>query len=141
MPIRDALIEALRAAFPDRAFKSGAVGEPVAVFAAAHPSVGDASLFDDGDEIMVAIGEITHRHFDADDDVPAHDRMRIVVTQAVEFLADMFADRVVVWRHPLHRGFGGSVGPCDEMEFSMMSKDAETFRWSGPTPNPHRASE
>jgi hypothetical protein len=46
--IAEKLIPRLKERFPDRPMKIGSPPEAIAVFAAAHPDVGDVQIFDDG---------------------------------------------------------------------------------------------
>lgn len=61
--IRNVLVPALHARFPDRGLRTGDPPEPIAVFPAARPEVGDLCIWGDGDVATAAIGEVTHDHF------------------------------------------------------------------------------
>ena len=53
----------LSARFPDRGLRLHEGKEPVASFPAAHPEVGDLRIDEDGDELTIAVGQLTHGHF------------------------------------------------------------------------------
>lgn len=140
MPLRDSVVAALRVAFPDRPFVEGVPPDPIATFPEAHPAVGPASVWDDGSEATVGIGEITHVHFEGDNYLntagTSPDLGERVAAEVVAYLADVFAERVILWREPTSPGTGGTYYPA--RPFSLMSARSETFHWSGPTQNPLR---
>lgn len=121
----------------------GTPPEPIAVFPAVHPEVGDVSIWDDGDEATVAIGDITHGHFGAYDGALSQEQIHEeVAKQVVAFLADLFADKVVLWRTPGRRLGGwyyadrepqgaGTTGCLGR--FLASPRKAERFLWSGPS--------
>lgn len=96
--IRDVLVADLRLRFAARSRRFGSPPAPVVVFPAAHPEVGDLSVCDGDDEATVAIGRLTHGHFNPYDSTLTEQEIAERVTSEVaDFLADVFADRVVVW--------------------------------------------
>jgi hypothetical protein len=136
--VRDALVPRLLERFHGRGLRLGFPPRPVATFPAAHPEVGDATVWDDGSEARVEVGEITHGHFNVYDegltDAERHERIALSV---VRYLEDLFADRVLLWcsSGPGPRRGGelliGRAAP------SMIRPDDLTFLWSGPAPNPN----
>jgi hypothetical protein len=129
--IRDLLLPALIANFPDRGFQAD---EPpmIGVFPAAHPEVGDVTIYDDGDEATVYIGEITHTHFNPYDQSLTDAQIAATVTcDVVDFLTELFADRVLLWTS-LENGSGG----CQSLDYDggrPRKSDVLTYVWSGPT--------
>src|SRR5262249_44058665 len=103
--ITDKLIPRLQQRFPDRPMKSGKPPEAIAVFAAAHPDVGDIQIFDDGSEVTLVAGKFTHGHFSDFNSKSADEVEENVVESVIEFLERLFADQVVLWGS--HRGGGG----------------------------------
>src|SRR5262245_9296260 len=98
--IRAVLLPALLANFPYRGFETR---EPstIGVFPAAHEDVGDVTIVDDGDEATVYIGEITHTHFNPYDQTLSDAELAETVSDdVVGFLAELFADRVLLWKSP-----------------------------------------
>ena len=67
MAICDVLLAALLERFSDRGFRVGTPPNPVAVFPAKHPDVGDVSVRGDGIEtnftVTVAVGQIIEDQF------------------------------------------------------------------------------
>jgi hypothetical protein len=138
--LRDILVSALEQRFPDRDLPSGESPDPIAVFPAAHPEVGDVTIYDDGDEAILHIGDISHGHFGSDDpNCTGAVAAQAVTEQMVHFLDDLFADRVLLWKQP-GNGAGGwyLLGYNDSSSF--MGADDLTYVWSGPVTNPLRES-
>lgn len=132
--IRDKLIPALQQRYSDNVVQigSGQLPDPVAVFPAKHPSVGELTIWDDGDEVTVSIGEITHGHFNLFDPDLTQDQIDEEVTSEVlDFLDDMFADKYLLWKS--RDGRSGGWQHLDYMDKPLERRtDAEYFVWSGP---------
>jgi hypothetical protein len=110
----NALFTLLNARFPDRGIRLDARAS--IVVPAAHPGVGDLTIMDDGDELTVYVGDITHGHFES-------------AAKVVEFLEWLFADRVLMWR--VWTGGGWQLEPAP-----VTSRNGFTLRrwyvWSRP---------
>ncbi len=114
----------------------GRCPNPIATFPAAHPAVGDVSVWDDGEEVMVAVGEITHGHFDScDESLTPGQIENQIVEDVLAFLEDLFAGRVLLWRSP-DGGSGGWLISGADQSLSLMDGDDQTFTWTGPVENP-----
>ena len=134
--ISDTLLPALHERFPDRGLQSGSSPNEVAVFPAAHPEVGNVSIWDDGDEATVGIGEITHGHFNPYDDSLTSEQIAKRVTEdVIEFLQALFNDRVLLWKSR-DGGSGGWRILAHNTDGSLMEGDDLTYLWSGPVKNP-----
>jgi hypothetical protein len=131
--IRDVLLPALAVCFPNLDFQIGQPPDPIAVFPAQHSAVGDVSIWDDGSEAMVGIGEITHGHFSHYGDVSAEQIHEQVAAGVVAFLQDLFADRVLLWKSSSGAG-GWKIVGADE-RFSLLGPGDQTYLWSGPVEN------
>lgn len=132
--LRDIVIPVLQQQFPDRPFVVGVNGQ-VATFAAAHPGFGELVIFDDGDEVTVCVGRLTHTHFGPVKDVSVTaDVEMTIIEPLIEFLKDLFADRLLVWCVP---GKCGGYQWVDD-HARDIPKEAMMFLWSGPwrTPDP-----
>jgi hypothetical protein len=140
--IADTLLPALREKFPESGMRCGSPPDAIAVFPAAHPEVGDVSIWDDGDEVIVVIGEITHGHFGAyEEDLSQEQVHQAVSENVVTFLEDLFADKVVLW-HTRRGGASGwyyadeppkGAGSCGcLLAFRPKGRKAGSFLWSGP---------
>jgi hypothetical protein len=130
--LRDLLIPILTERFGDRHLTVGA-GEHVATFAAAHPDFGELVILDDGDELTVSVGRLTHTHFGPVRDVSVTEDVEMTILQPlVEFLGELFADRLLVWCVPGKRaGYQSVSNPVEH-----IPKDAMMFMWSGPWRGP-----
>jgi hypothetical protein len=129
--IRDVLIPRLRERFPERGLRVADPPDPVATFPAAHPAVGAVTIWDDGDELTVAIGDITHGHFSSyEEGLAAGQRAEQIVSDVIAFLEGLFADRVLLWKSP---GGGGGWRILESAEgISSLDAGDLTFTWSGP---------
>ncbi len=92
------LLPTLRERFPGRRMAEGEPPAPCAVFPGVHPGIRGVSVYDDGHELTVCVDDLTHGHFaEYDDTILEAERDRRIVEAVVEFLDDLFADRVAVW--------------------------------------------
>jgi hypothetical protein len=81
------LIPKLLLRFPDLGLRVHAGKEPVASFPAVHPEVGDLRIDDDGDELTISVGELTHGHFTPKDyQLPSQEREEDLIERVVDFL-------------------------------------------------------
>ena len=129
MIIGEALAAELIARFGAGAFGPGEFPDEIAVFPAAHPTVGSVIVRDDGDEATVTIGAITHGHFN-NFDKPVEEAAPEVATRVADFLEQLFAGRVLLWRS--RAGLSGGWEGLDEGERPKPRLGAETFLWQGP---------
>jgi hypothetical protein len=91
------LTEALHAALPD-ALKPDRTDDPRQILKvpAKAAEIGDIVVYNDGDELTVAVGRIDHRHFEvycATASTEA-ERQLEVAREAVEWIEDIMAERV-----------------------------------------------
>lgn len=132
--IRDKLIPALQQRYSDDGVQmgSGLKPDPVAVFPAKHPSVGELTIWDDGEEATVNIGEITHGHFNLYNPDLNQDQIdEGVSSQILDFLEDMFADKYLLWKS--RDGRSGGWQHLDHIDMPLERQtDADYFVWSGP---------
>jgi hypothetical protein len=113
----------------------GVPPDSCAVFPAIHPAVGDISIRDDGTELTVYIGNFTHLHFAYfEDDLSPEQKAHCIVEGVVQFLEDIFADRVIMWGS--HRDGGGlsTHGSPGYAELRSPRTRLERYVWSGPLP-------
>lgn len=96
--IRDFLEPALRASFPNVPFAFQEQNAPFATLEAPCAEVGRLELCDDGDEVTVYFTGITHGHFGCYDDLTVEQKERSIAEDVADFLAALFADRVVLFR-------------------------------------------
>ena len=106
---------------------------PFAVFPALHADVGDIEIFDEGDELTVVVGKFTHSHFgNYDKETSESERAARVCESLMEFLTDLFADRIEMYGS--HLG-GGGTRRRDRGKRGVISNvffGSKTYVWSGP---------
>src|SRR5438094_4933911 len=128
--IRDVLLPALLANFPNRGFRTDDAPNAIGVFPAAHEKVGDVTIWDDGNEATIGVGDITHGHFNPyDDTLTEQQTAERVTSDVVAFLTDLFADRVLLWKSP-DGGSGGWRILGHDNRYSIMDADDLTYLWS-----------
>ena len=131
--IRAHLESALRERFPDTPFVFHEAPTPFATLEGPCVEIGRLELHDDGDEVTVYLTEISHGHFGCyDDDSPTlEEKERRIAANVLEFLEDLFADRVVVYR--VVGGFADGWSVLKEGQIlPSPSKLRRQFVWSGP---------
>lgn len=132
--IRDALLPELITRFPDRGFQTTNSGSnTIGFFPAAHPDVGNLYIADDGDEATLFIGDLTHLHFHFEAGEAGPEKR--VANDVLEFLDELFADRILIWKSRTMSGDGAT--PIENASFfAGIKPDDLTFVWSGPFTNP-----
>jgi len=128
--LREVVIKALQSEFGDRV-KINPGSKEFAVFEAKDPAVGDAILEEDGDEVTIFVGDITHGHFGSYESSLSlkQDHEEIVAQSVVSFLIDLFADKYFLKQS---RWYGSWIR-CDKVkETDMLSPKVRWFKWSGP---------
>jgi hypothetical protein len=141
--IKDVLVPELSRRFAGLGSFTGTPPEPIAIFPAKHPDVGNVTVYDDGDEATVRIEKITHGHFSSyDESLSEAERDRWVTKCVFDFLDDLFADKVLLWVSESGRSGGWkvlreSLKPADVRE----GGDIRFFVWSGPVESEERGSD
>jgi hypothetical protein len=129
--IREVLVPALEAAFPESGMRSASPPGPVAVFPAACAEVGEVQVYDDGDEATIVIEWVTHYHTNPyDPEMVANERTRWVNDEVVEFLRALFADRILLWSRQQGKAGGGWAHPYLGVIPDGVPDDADVFLWS-----------
>ena len=96
--LAEKLIPRLLARFPDRGLRLHQGNQPTASFPAAHPEVGDLIIDDDGDELTISVGQLTHGHFSPRNyEDPPEERQEQIIGDVIEFLDEVFRDEVEFW--------------------------------------------
>lgn len=101
-------IQQFRQRFPDTVFST--VDDQCLIITAPNPEIGLLKIFEEfieDHQITVAIGDITHGHFDGDTDMPDIDS---ICAEVLEFLGQVFTDRIEFYRihyqgHPCGGGW------------------------------------
>jgi len=124
---------------------------PSLVIAAKNELVGALTVYDDGDEVTIEIGQLHHTHFSAYnyDFRSSEQRMVAAARDAAGFVADVFADRVYfAVDFSGERCIGSSHGYLDSdaqatslirlPDASLLYNEATRsirYTWSGPLEN------
>jgi hypothetical protein len=136
MTIAEILLAALRNRFGAGSFREGTPPEPLAVFPAKHPEVGDLSITTAGIHASLTIGEVLSDHFN-NFDTHLDDTIRAerVTRDVVRFLDHLFADRLLFWMSDDGRRRGGWRERGEAGHVEPLARDNVTYRvylWSGP---------
>ena len=93
--IREHLLQALKSKYGDT-FTIGEPAEFIALFPAKHEKVGSLMIYEDIEYLTYVIENIAHDHvyFNPEDDQEQMDHT--VTTQTMEFLDDLFNDRILM---------------------------------------------
>ena len=115
--------------FPDRPVTFGSPPEPIAVFVSPHPEVGEIRILDDEPEVIVEFSRFTHSHFGEYELTSLEQVEQKVAERVVDFLADVFDDKIVLWG----TATGGSGGWYSREHGSSSGvARGRRFVWSGP---------
>lgn len=128
------LIPELMQRFPDLTFEQNEPPAPIVTIRAAHPPVGDVSIYDYEGEAVVEIKNFTHSHFDPyDPSLSETQRERIIMEQILDFLADLFNDQILFWvRQDGQAGGWKHLEHLDEPGSSANTWEEGTYYvWSG----------
>jgi hypothetical protein len=133
MTISEKLIPRLLARFSDSGLRVHEGRQPAASFPAAHPEVGDLCIDDDGDELTITVGELTHGHFTPKDyRLPSQEKQEDLIERVMEFLDKVFADQIEFWS----AGRAGGWHARGEEPLGQW-RNRRRFVWSGPLPPHH----
>jgi hypothetical protein len=139
MAICEVMLATLVERFSDRGLRIDTPPDPIAVFPAKHPEVGDVSVRGGGIETnfnaIVAVGKIIEDHFfNIDSHLKSSDRAGRLTKDVVRFLQELFADRLLFWRSMDGRTTGwrerGDVGYSEPLV--LDNRTYRTYLWSGP---------
>jgi hypothetical protein len=129
--IQDKLIPMLGQKYAGLGVRLGSPPDPIAIIPAKHPGVGDVSIYDDGDEATISIGEITHGYFNPYDATLTQEEAEAeIACEVMGFLEDLFADKYLLWKA---RGNGGGGWQhLDYMDRPLQPREnTDYFVWSG----------
>jgi hypothetical protein len=131
--IADRLAPELKARFPERPWKIGAAGGPLASVSSPHAEVGDLELYEEGGEITVVIGTFTHCHFGSYDArlSPAAREERIA-EDVMAFLEELFADRIEFFGTGRAGGHRVRSNKGQRGIVSRFLLGRTSYVWSGP---------
>ena len=92
-------------------------------------------IWDDGVEATVAVGKITHGHFNPyDARLTAEQATEHVSADVIEFLDDLFADRILLWTSG--DGRSGGWGPLGAETNPSLDPGDKTYVRTDPRKSP-----
>lgn len=104
--------------------------ETFAVFNAAHSEVGELKIVEDGGEIIVYVGHITHGHFGSyEPSLTVEQHEEVIAESLIQFLVGLFDDKYFLFSS---EGGGGWARYDMIKEEDMKSPRTRWFKWSGP---------
>lgn len=101
-----------------------------AIFKAKNHDVGDVVIEEDGNELIVFVGNITHGHFGSyESGLSEAEHEEVVAESLVDFLVELFADEILLFKSDWKGGWARR-----EMvnEKDLLFPETEWFAWSGP---------
>ncbi|MFO7826473.1 MAG: hypothetical protein R6V72_21235 [Cyclobacterium sp.] len=128
--IRDQLIPALKEKYGDT-FTVGEPNEFIALFPAKHEKVGRLMLYEGEEYLTFVIEKVAHDHvyFDPNEEQEKIDQS--VTTQTMEFLDDLFNDRILMGLAKDLMGTSIMALKWGEPK-DFMQPGFDYFLWSGP---------
>lgn len=121
------LLPILSTRYSDRGLVAGESPNPCATFPGIHEGIRQVAIYEDGDELILCIDDLTHSHIaDYTDGLSEAERAVRVVGLLVEFLDALFADQIVVWGQ---HAVGGGWYRRDLRE---AGRGETEYVWSGP---------
>lgn len=134
--IASLLLPELFAQFPESGLEPGRDPEPVAVFPFDSEYVGDVEIWDEGNSVALAIGDLARGDFGPYEGgyTPSENAQR-VVEEVVSFLERLFDDQVLIWSTDDDydgRPMGGWEPIRGGLSLSRKRAHILTYLWSGP---------
>ncbi len=131
-------LETFRREFPDLPHDEVSGIQLVVTIQPKHPDVGELAAWIDPGEVTVGIGPEFHTHFPTYmyHDLPEDEAERIISEQAVEYIRDIMADRVVLRMHAADgRLAWAQTYHLDHQPLAPEAIGVQQFVWSGPIRN------
>lgn len=127
--LRESFIPSLKSAFPAEPFEFSDDGNRIASIQMPNGR-GELKIHDDGDELTFYLGDITHCHFSQDYlGDGKYSPEGEVIEEAIDYLLDLFADRVIFYRD-LSGGQDGSIQSPSSDQVAAVLADSNCFLWS-----------
>jgi hypothetical protein len=122
--ILDRFIDGFRRRFPERALEVRDSGSVVAI-SPGSPAIGAIEIQDDLDELTVFVGDFTHGHFGCyEKKLSLSDREERVANEVLDFLTDVFDDKIEFYRHKRGGGWRPAGTAPEESYTWNQSRDA-----------------
>ena len=127
--LKEKVIDALKQEFGPTV-KLEPISRKFAIFDAKHPDVGKVVVEENGSELILSIGNITHGHFGSyDSDLSDEEHASVIAESLVDFLRELFADNYFLFKSARSGGWArlDMIKPSD-----MLSPNTAWYKWSGP---------
>jgi hypothetical protein len=127
------LLGAFRQVLPDTTYREELAENLELTIPAKNSEVGGISAVSDGEEITVYIGEYFHCHFSPylQDTYPSDEANQEVAQQAVEYIADILDDKIVLRLNIENGAFRMSQTYYRDMEEAPPGPEDREYVWSG----------
>jgi hypothetical protein len=118
--------------FPEQAFSFGEKNNAARlVIPAKHAEFGDIEIEQEGEELILVAGHLTHVHFASyNNELSPAETYTAILDEILDFLDNVFNDRVVFWS--VHRSGGGCYVVDADNDWSKSKLEGNEFVWSGP---------
>jgi hypothetical protein len=131
------LLSTLTEQFPGRGLRLGTPPKPAALFPSSHPAVGDLAVrvTETSFDVQITIGQMFGTSFTSfDPHLDDEERAARVTKETVQFLRELFADRLLFWRAADGRNSGWrEFGPSGNREPLVLDNRVyHLYLWSGP---------
>jgi hypothetical protein len=134
--ITSLLLPELYSQFPESDMEPGRDPEPIAIFPCAHEYVGDIEIWDEGDSVSLAIGDLARGDFGPyGPGYTNEERARRIVEEVSSFLERLFNDEVLIWATDDEyegRPMGGWEPIRGNLSLSKSRSGILLYLWSGP---------
>lgn len=126
------MAEELKSSFPDLLFlvneKDSCISIP-----AKNEEVGGVTIYDDSRELTVEVGNFTHWHASCyEGSFSEKEKINDVVSQVVDFLSDLFEEKIIMWRSvEAGGGFYNIEFDLNEQDSPLEPEKEDRYVWSG----------
>jgi hypothetical protein len=147
LSLPEILLTALRERFTGRGMREGTPPEPLVVFPAPHPELGELQISVESNAqgtlggvlmVSVTIDRILADHFNSlDTHLDDTTRAARVTKDVVRFLDFLFADRLLIWVSadtPWRGGWRERIDASDPEPLVLDDRLYRRYLWSGPLP-------
>jgi hypothetical protein len=98
-----------------------------------YEAFGCIEIQDYGSELIIFVGNFTHWHVSCyEEDLSDKEKTEIIVEDVVEFLHDVFNDKIIMWGS--NQDGGGFMDRDEQQSQKSQLKKHQWWLWSGPHP-------
>ena len=125
-------IEKLKSDFPTIKFSTDEDHKTITI-PAKNKNVGDIVIQDDSCELTIYVGNFTHWHASCyEESLNEHEKEKYIVSEATEFLTDLFNDKIVMWgSNEEGGGFYNIEYDENEQDSPLDPNGVDKYVWSG----------